>query len=204
MKDQLVPVVELHHNGTASSPLFVPLHELDSMVGELCDDFDFGLGQYEVENKHELGSLKVNLKAPKLTLPKISVSAAGIFKPLLPALKATAKAPVRAAVKAVTQQKKKPIVLARKKPNQANSASNQNLASIFKALQQQGKIVNLMHTKHQVTSEHNKRMDQDGFRETVLDLLHKIEKQCAGDQSGNYFARWNKLKNVTGVAIHER
>lgn len=204
MRDSLVPVVELHSSGEVGEPVFVPLHELDSMVGELSSDFDFGLGQFTVDNRHELGKLAVNFKAPKLTMPKLSFSIGkGSYTPLKPATKPTKKAPVRAAVKRVQAQKKKPVVIARKKPaSQASSAAD--LKKVYSELKRQGKIINLLATKTKVTAEHKSRMSQDGFRKTVMDLLRKIDKQCAGDASGNYFARWNKLKAATGVSVHER
>lgn len=201
MRDQLVPVVEIHPNGRAlGEPVFVPMHSLDSVVGELSDDFDFGLAQYQVQNPEELGKISVNLGVPKFAVDIQK----GVYSLLKPAQRAVKRAPVLSALRGVYAAKKKPLVIARKKPAQSNSARAANLSQIYSELQRQGKIVNLLATKKQVTSEHDKRMAQDGFRQTVLGLLHKIEKQCAGDISGNYFARWNKLKNVTGVAVHQR
>jgi hypothetical protein len=203
-KDPLIPVVEVHPDGHAvGKPAFVRLHELDSLACELCDDFDFGLAQYKVQNPHELG--KLSIQGPKLTMPKLSFSIGkGQYTPLKIASAIVGKAPVRAAVKAVQKTGKKPIVLARKKPEQSNSARTSSIADMYAALKKQGQLVNLLATKKQVAAEHNKRMDDDSFRQTVMDLLRKIEKQCAGDTSGNYFARWNKLKAVTGVNVHEK
>jgi hypothetical protein len=195
----LVPVVELHPSGATSSPVLIPVHELDSVVGELDDDFDFGLGQYIVENPG------FNFQAPKLTMPKLSFSIGqGKYTPLKPAAKPTTKAPVRAAIRKVIAAKKKPIVIARKKPEQLNSARTASLAQIYAELQKQRKIVNLLATKKQVSAEHKRKMSDDDFRDVVMSLLRKIEKQCSGDTSGNYFARWNRLKAVTGVNVHER
>lgn len=199
---QLVPVVEMHQEGHAiGKPAFVPLHELDSFVGELSDDFDFGLAEYEIQNPEELAALTF----PKFALPKLSFSIGqGKYAPLKLPNFPTKKAPVRAAVKSVQAKGKKPMVLARKKPSQSNSARTASVADMYAALKKQGQLVNLLATKKRVTSEHNKRMGQDGFRDTVMSLLRKIEKQCAGDISGNYFSRWNRLKSITGVAVHEK
>jgi hypothetical protein len=181
----------------------VPIHELDSMVGELAEDFDFGLGAYRIANpERELGQFRLNIKAPNIKLPKVAVSIAkGAYSVLAPASKPTKKAPVRAAVRKVQKAKKAPVVIARKKPEQNNISSPQTLAQIFGELKRQGKIVNLLATKKQVTASHTRRSCDDDFRDTVTTLLRKIEKQCAGDISGNYFARWNKLKKATGVGI---
>lgn len=195
-----IPVIEMHQAGHAlGRPVFVPVHELDSFVGELGEDFDFGLAEYQIENPEELAGIA------KFAIPKLSFSfGQGKYTPLRTPSAPTRKAPVRAAVKRVQAKGKKPIVLARKKPAQTNSARTASIAEMYAALKKQGQLVNLLATKKQVTSEHKKRMDQDGFRDTVMTILRKIEKQCAGDTSGNYFSRWNKLKNVTGVAVHEK
>jgi hypothetical protein len=199
---ELVPVVEMEADGRTHRPVMVPLAELDSLVGELSDDFDFGLGQYEITNRHELGALSLSFKAPKLTLPKLSFTVGkGKYTPLRPASAPTAKAPVRAAVKKVIKAKKKPVVIARKKPEQLPAA---NLSQIYAELKRQGKIVNLLATKKKLSAEHTRKMSNEGFKGSVMDLLRKIEKQCAGDASGNYFARWNALKKATGVGTQIR
>jgi hypothetical protein len=205
-RDPLVPVVEINHSGQVGDPLFVPLHSLDSMVGELSDMFDFGLGEFYVENPHELGRLKARAKArpaPRRPAPrpKVSVSVAkGTYKPLRPPTKPTTKAPIRAAVKKVQAQKKKPIVVARKKPSEATSAKT--LASVYAALKKQNKLLDLLAVKQAVTSESNKKLQDQDFKDNLTGLLKKIDTQVAGDASGNYFARWNKLKKITGVSGH--
>jgi hypothetical protein len=96
-------------------------------------------------------------------------------------------------------------VIARKKsPAPSKAAQYKTLDQIYKELKRQGKIVSLLATKKKLTAEHNRKRSHEGFRDNVMGLLRKIEKQCAGDTKGNYFARWNKLKKVTGVAVHER
>jgi hypothetical protein len=202
IKNPLVPIVELHHNGGVSQPTFVPLSEIDSFVGELSDDYDFGLGKLSLQNPEELGAIKASFKLPTLTMPKIAIDIGqGHYKRLLPPKKPTRKAPVRAAVRSV----RKPLVIARKKsPAPSKAAQYKTLDQIYKELKRQGKIVSLLATKKKLTAEHNRKRSHEGFRDNVMGLLRKIEKQCAGDTKGNYFARWNKLKKVTGVAVHER
>jgi hypothetical protein len=202
MQNPLVPIVELHHSGEVGQPAFVPLSELDSLVGELSDDYDFGLGKLSLQNPEELGAIKASFKLPTFTLPKIAIDIGqGQYKRLLPASKPTRKAPVRAAVKAV----RKPLVIARKKkPSPTKAINYKTIDQIYAELKRQGKIVNLLATRKKVTAESKRKAGQEGFREDVMSLLRKIEKQCAGDAQGNYFARWNKLKKITGVGVHDR
>jgi membrane carboxypeptidase/penicillin-binding protein PbpC len=94
------------------------------------------------------------------------------------------------------------VVIARKKPEQQGGPAN--LAQIYAELKRQGKVVNLLATKKKLTAEHERKMSNAGFKDSVMDLLRKIEKQCAGDASGNYFARWNALKKATGVGTQLR
>lgn len=197
IQNPLVPIVELHHSGTVSQPSFVPLSEIDSFVGELSDSYDFGLGNLELQNPEELGAIKASIK-----LPKVSISIGkGTYTKLKPPAKPTKKAPVRTAVKAVH----KPLVIARKKaPAPTKAQDYKTLEQIYTELKRQGKIVDLLATKKQVTAESKRKTGQEGFRQDVLDLLRKIDRQCSGDSKGNYFARWNKLKKLTGVAVHER
>jgi hypothetical protein len=200
---ELVPIVELMHSGQVSNPTFVPVNELDSLVGELSDDYDFGLGQLQVQNPHELGRIKAKAKA-KAKLPKVAISiAAGAYKALVPAKAPTKKPPVKAAVKAVAKTSK-PLVIARKKPTVSPQVQAKSLEQIYAELKAQGKLINLLATRKKLQAEHTRKVGQEGFRENVMDLLHKIEKQCAGDTKGNYFARWNRLKKMTGVAVNQR
>jgi hypothetical protein len=193
----------------------VPVHELDSMVGELDSDYDFGLGEidatYGAPNlAAELGRLTVQarvsmpkIQLPKIQMPKISASIqAGRYKKIQAAKKPVKHAPARKAIKRVKAKGKKPVVLARQKAKSANSAAP-TLSQIYKALKAQGKIINLLAVKRSVRSESDKLMAQDAFRDSVMSALRKLDKQCSGSSNGNYFARWNKLKKATGVAVSQ-
>lgn len=197
-----VPVLELGADGKVRDSVMIPVHELDSMVGELDSDYDFGLGEIE---SAELGRLSVQARVslPKIQMPKISASIqAGRYKKIQAAKKPVKHAPARKAVKRVKAKGKKPVVLARQKPKSANSAAP-TLSQIYKALKAQGKIINLLAVKRSVRSESDKLMAQDAFRDSVMSALRRLDKQCSGSSNGNYFARWNKLKKATGVAVSQ-
>jgi len=202
-----IPILELGHDGKVRDTAFVSMHEMDSLVGELEADYDFGLGAMEVSGAHkfldagELGKLSLAVKGK---LPIAAKVAVGAYKQLTSAKKPVKQAPVRKAIQSVKASGKKPVVLARKKPETAHSAGGPSLTQVYSGLKAQGKILNLLATKRAVTSEHNKLMGQDKFRDDVMSLLKKIDSQCAGDPKGSYFARWNKLKLATGVSVHER
>lgn len=207
-----VPVLELGVDGKVRDTVMVPVHELDSIVGELDSDYDFGLGEidatYGAPNlAAELGRLSVQARVslPKLKIqaPKISASVtAGRYKKIQAAKKPTKHAPARKAVRKVQRKGKKPVVLARQKKGKANSAAP-TLGQIYAQLKAQGKIINLLAVKRSVKSESNKLLAQDAFRDSVMSALRKLDKQCSGTSNGNYFARWNKLKKATGVAVSQ-
>lgn len=206
-----VPILELGADGKVRDTVMVPVHELDSMVGELDSDYDFGLGEMDVAGAgaaaRELGrlSFSASVALPKFQIqpPKISASVrAGRYKKIQAAKKPVKRAPVRRAVRKVKAKGRKPVLVARQKKKMAHSSAP-TLSQIYKSLKAQGKIINLLALQRTVTSESNKRMSQSGFRRSVLDLLRKIDRQCAGSTNGNYFARWNKLKKATGVAINQ-
>ncbi len=215
----VVPVLELGHDGVVKDTVFVPVHQLDSLVGELSDDYDFGLGQMQVTGARkyarELGKLSVAFQAPKLkvSLPKLAIAKPkvtasvkpGAYKPLKPPAKPVKKAPIKAAVRKVQKSGQHPAVIARPKSNKAATMPAQpTLSHVYDQLKKQGKIIDLMQTKRCATSEHNKLMADDAFQGSVMDMLAKIDKQISGTTNENYFARWNRLKNVTGVALQHK
>jgi len=229
MMPTMVPVIELSHEGEHKDHVFVPVNQLDSFLGELSDDYDFGLGQMEVtgardyaEAAHELGRLTASVGGKgrvlsKRLVPKISVKvkpAAYIKLGAKPAPKAPVrklatkapvqkpaqKAPVRAAVLKQKLKGAKPVVLAKKKPQKvALSEQPATLSQIYSKLQAQGKIIDLLQAKREATSEHNAAMAEDSFRETVMNQLAKLDKQVCGSPNAAYFQRWGKLKKATGV-----
>jgi hypothetical protein len=237
MTPSVVPVLELSHEGEHRDTVFVPVHQLDSFLGELSDDYDFGLGHMEVTGARdyvhsvgELGRLQASFKArgsiktgikkpvkktivPKITATvkpavyaKLSVASKPASKPAskAPAPTAKPKAPVRAAVLKQKAKGKKPVVLAKKKAKKAAlSAQPATLSQVYTKLQAQGKIIDLMQAKREATSEHNAAMARDNFRESVMSILNKLDRQVCGSPNAAYFGRWNKLKRATGVAIQQ-
>jgi len=205
-----VPILELGADGKVRDTVMVPVHELDSVVGELDDDYDFGLGAMEVSGIEEAKAVRqINRELGKLSVsarfqaPQFSASVStGRYKKVQAAKKPTKHAPARKAVKEVQAQGHKPVMIARQKKDRANSQAP-SLSQIYKMLKAQGKIIDLLATKRAVTSESNKLMAQDAFRDSVQTALKKIDRQCTGSPNGNYFARWNKLKKATGVAVNQ-
>lgn len=203
-----VPVLELGADGNVRDTVMVPVHELDSMVGELDPDYDFGLGEIDQPAlEAELGrfTVQARFQAPRVRLPKVRIKAsvkAGRYKKVQPAKRKVKHAPVRRAVRKVKAKGRKPVLVARQKPHMAHSEAP-TLGKIYATLKAQGKIIDLLATKRAFTSESNKRMSQDDFRSSVLRALRKIDRQCSGTSKGNYFARWNKLKKATGVAVSQ-
>lgn len=214
----MVPVVELAPDGTAKHTFMVPVNQLDSMVGELGDAWDFGLGEYHVESTSgvedylgELGKLSAaasfgfqapqfQFTMPKLTLPKITTAVQfGKYRPLKPASKPTKRAPVRAAVRKVQAVQRKPIVLARPKPGHVATTPKQpTLASIYAMLKSQGKIIDLMVAKRQLKSSHTGMMNRDDFRARVIRILSSIDSQLG---KPGYQSKYKKLTTAAGVAV---
>jgi hypothetical protein len=196
-KHKLVPVLELDQDDHVSDTAAIPLHELDAVVGELASDYDFGLGELQVS-----GAKNAVRELGKLKLPKVAASIAmGAYKKLEPGVEFAVK---KAISDHCTSKGKKPVVLAKKKSTCNSQALHTSLSSIYKELKRQGKLVDSMVTKKAVTHEHNKLMAQDKFRGDVSKALKKLDTQISKDVSGSYFDRWNKLKAVSGVAVHER
>jgi len=209
----MVPIVELAPDGTAKHTFMVPVNQLDSMVGELADAWDFGLGEYHVQSTSgvedylgELGKLTAaasfGFQAPKFafTMPKITTAVQfGKYKPLKPASHPVKRAPVRAAVRKVQAVRRKPIVLARPKPGHVATTPKQpTLASIYDMLRAQGKIIDLMVARRQLKSSHTGMMNRDDFRARVVRILSHIDSQLG---KPGYQSKYKKLTTAAGVAV---